>query len=262
MKNLPIASKLLCVLCFSLLLFSCVPLKKVKYLQDAEGVAPVSEFQILKPEHKLQPGDNLFIRILSLDQKSNEVFSNITGAVASGGYYTSDQSLYLSSFMVNDSGYITFPLLGNFRASGHTVFELEQNLNKAIGAMIKEANVIVKLVLFNISVIGEVGAPGRYPIYTNRVNIFEVLAMARDLTTFANKKKVQIIRNKGDKNTIIALDLTSKDILKSPYFYLEPNDIIYVEPSTNKSFAFETFPYSLIISTLTTVIVIATYFKK
>jgi len=262
MKNRLFVFKLFCLLSISILLFSCVPLKKIRYFQDKEGVAPVSEFQIPQPEYVLQPGDNLYIRILSLDQKSNEDFSNITGSSSTSGNYVTEQTLYLTSYMVNDSGYIVFPLLGSIRASGLTLSELERSISNSTGAMIKEASIIVKLVLFNVSVIGEVGAPGRYPIYNNKANIFEVLAMARDLTTFANRNKVQIIRNEGGKNTIITLDLTSKDILKSPYFYLEPNDIIYAEPLSHKSFSFETFPYSLIVSTLTTLIVIATYFKK
>ena len=85
--------------------------------------------------------------------------------------------------------------------------------------------------------------------------------MANDLTTFANRSKVQIIRNQGSKNNIVTVDLQSKDILTSPYYYLQPNDIVYIEPLKNKSFAFETFPYALLLGGISTLFIVATYFK-
>jgi len=261
MKNKLVAFKLFCLSIIGLAVISCVPQSKLKYLQDKEGVAPVYDFQNLKPDYKLKAGDYLYIRILTLDQKSNEIFANITGSSASAYMNLTDQNLYISSYLVNDSGYITFPLLGKLYANGKTVSEMEVSLNKATSEIIKEASVVVKLVLYNISVLGEVQSPGKYTVYNNRINIFEALALARDLTTFANRSKVQIIRSDGNKNTIITLDLLSKDILSSPGYYLQPNDIIYIEPLKNKSYAFESFPYALIFSTITTALLIAQYFK-
>ncbi len=254
--------RLICLSIISLAVISCVPLSKVKYLQDKEGVAPVHEFQTIKTEYKVKPGDYLYIRILTLDPKSNEIFSNITGGGGTNGYVSqTDQNLYISSYMVNDSGFISFPLLGKINANGQTVTQLELSLNKAASEIIKESSVVVKLVLFNISILGEVKNPGKYPIYNNRVNIFEALAMANDLTSFANRSKIQIIRTEGSKNSIVTLDLLSKDILSSPYYYLQPNDIIYIEPLKNKTFAFEAFPYALIFSTITTALLIAQFLK-
>jgi len=251
MKNKSVAFKLFCLSIIGLTVISCVPQAKMKYLQDKEGVTPVYEYQSIKPDYKLRPGDYLYIRILTLDQKSNEVFANITGSGGSSGYINmTDQNLYLSSYMVNDSGFITFPLLGNIKATGHTVSEMEHSLNVAASEIIKESSVVVKLVLYNISVLGEVRNPGKYTIYNNRINIFEALALANDLTSFANRSKVQVIRTEGNKNNIVTLDLLSKDILSSPYYYLQPNDVIYIEPLKNKTYTFESFPYALIVSTV------------
>jgi polysaccharide export outer membrane protein len=138
---------------------------------------------------------------------------------------------------------------------------MEANLNSSVSDMLREASVVVKLVMYNVSILGEVKNPGKYAIYNNRVNIFEALAMANDLTTFANRSKVQIIRNQGSKNNIVTVDLQSKDILTSPYYYLQPNDIVYIEPLKNKSFAFETFPYALLLGGISTLFIVATYFK-
>jgi len=262
MKNRLLVLKLLFLAFIGLAVVSCVPLAKTKYLQDKEGVAPVTEFQNIKPDYKIRPGDYLYIRILTLDQKSNEVFASIAGSAAGNSYMNiTDQNLYLTSYYVTDSGYISFPLLGKIDASGKTISEMEASMNKSVSEILREASVVVKLVMYNISVLGEVKNPGKYAIYNNRVNIFEALAMANDLTTFANRSKVQIIRNQGNKNNIVIVDLQDKSILTSPYYYLQPNDIIYIEPLKNKSYAFETFPYALVLGSISTLLIIATYFK-
>jgi polysaccharide export outer membrane protein len=262
MKNKLRALTLFFLATISLAIFSCVPLSKTKYLQDQEGVTPVTEFQNIKPDYKIKPGDYLYIRILTLDQKSNEVFASIAGSAAGNSYMNiTDQNLYLTSYHVTDSGYINFPLLGKIDASGKTISEMENSMNLSVSEILREASVVVKLVMYNVSILGEVKNPGKYAIYNNRVNVFEAIAMANDLTTFANRSKVQIIRNQGDKNSIVTINLQDKSILSSPYYYLQPNDIIYIEPLKNKSFAFETFPYALLLGSISTILIIATFFK-
>lgn len=262
MKTRLIAFKLLCLSIISLVVISCVPQEKMKILQDKEDQPVVNQFQNVKPDYTIKTGDYLYIRVLTLDPKSNEVFANITGNGGNNSYMNyADQSLYLTSYLVNDSGFISFPLLGEIKAAGQTVSEIEASLNKTVSGIIKQSSVVVKLVLYNISVLGEVKAPGKYTVYNNRVNIFEALAMAHDLTSYANRNKVQIIRTVGNQTNIVTVDLQGKDILSSPYYYLQPNDIIYIEPLKNKTFAFETFPYALILASISTVFIIATYFK-
>lgn len=245
-----------------LAMFSCIPQAKMKYLQDKDGDTVRSEFKILKPDYRIKPGDYLYARVVSLDQKSNEVFATIAGSSAGNSYMNiTDQNLYLTSYLVNDSGYIDFPLLGKFFVKESTVTEVQQMLTKSIGEIIVGSSVVVKLVMYNVSILGEVKNPGKISVYNNRINIFEALAMANDITVFGNRSKVQIIRTNGNANNIIILDLMSKDILTSPYYYLQPNDIIYVEPMKEKAYAFETFPYGLVYSTIGLVIVILTFFK-
>jgi polysaccharide export outer membrane protein len=247
----------------ALAMFSCVPQAKMKYLQDKQGDTVKTEFKILKPDYKIKPGDFLYVRVLSLDEKSNELFATIAGSSA-GNYNMNitDQNLYLTSYLVNDSGYIDFPLLGRFLVKDRTIIDVQQMLSKSVSEIIVGASVVVKLVMYNISILGEVKSPGKISIYNNRVNIFEALAMAGDITAFGNRSKVQIIRTEGEKNKIVVLDLLRKDILSSPFYYLQPNDIIYIEPLKEKSYAFEAFPYSLIYSTIGLALVVLTFFKK
>lgn len=248
------------IICLAMI--SCVPQAKMKYLQDNEGDSIKNTYQNIKPDYKLRPGDYLYIRVLTLDQKSNELFASMSGTGGSNGYTnTTDQSLYLTSYLVNDSGFISFPLLGNIPAAGHTVIEMKQILNKQVSEIIRESSVVVKLVLFDISVLGEVKNPGKFTVNKDHINIFEALALANDVTAFGNRSKVQIIRTVGDKNNIVTVDILSKDILASPYYYLQPNDIIYIEPMKEKAYAFETFPYGLVYSSIGLVLVILTFFK-
>lgn len=238
---------------------SCLSQQKIKYLQSAQD-STAAIYTSIRPNHVLQPGDYLYIKFFSLDEKSNEVFASITGAQNYAGQQ-SDQNLYLTSYLIDQEGYVSFPILGRVMAKGKTVAELEKTLGHSIGEIVREASVVVKLVHFNISVIGEVKSPGKYPIYSDRVNIFEALAMAGDLTTFGRRDKVVIVRNNNDQNTVHTINLTRRDLLSSDNYYLQPNDIVYVEPLKNKAFAFETFPYSMVFSTITTLLVIATFFK-
>jgi polysaccharide export outer membrane protein len=244
----------------SLALFSCVPLKKIKYLQTAEGADSVQTFRNVAPDYVLQPGDYLYIRIITLDEKSNSLFNSVSGSATMGGSYT-DQYTYLTSYMVNDTGYINFPVVGQIKAAGLTTDGMTQAIHGKLSEYIKESTVIVKLVSFKISVLGEVGNPGQLTINRDRINIFEAIAMAGDLNTFANRQKVQIIRQEKQGPKVVIFDLTRKSVLGSEYYYLRPNDIIYVEPLKGKQFAFETFPYSLIYSTISMAILIVTFFK-
>lgn len=262
MNNRFVKFQLFVLLIIGLAMISCVPQAKMKYLQDKEGDTVRTEFKVLKPDYKVKPGDYLYTRVVSLDQKSNEIFATIAGSAAGNSNMNiTDQNLYLTSYLVNDSGYINFPLIGKIYAKDQTIDELEQTLTRSVSEIIVGASVIVKLVMYNISVLGEVKSPGKISIYNNRVNIFEALAMANDITPFGNRSKVQIIRTQGDKNNIVVLDIQNKEILSSPYYYLQPNDIIYVEPLKEKTWAFETFPYGLVYSTIGLVLVVLTFFK-
>jgi polysaccharide biosynthesis/export protein len=263
MNTKSIVVKLFYLLIVGLGVISCIPQAKMKYLQDKEGDTVRSEFKILKPDYKIKPGDYIYVRVMSLDEKSNELFATIAGSAA-GNYNMNitDQNLYLTSYMVNDSGFISFPLLGRVYAKDKSVGEMEQTLSKSVSEMISGASVVVKLVMYNISILGEVKSPGKFSVYNSRINIFEALALSGDVTAFGNRSKIQIIRTEGSKNKIVVLNLLSKDILSSPYYYLQPNDIIYVEPMKEKSYAFETFPYGLVYSSIGLILVVLTFFKN
>jgi polysaccharide export outer membrane protein len=126
---------------------------------------------------------------------------------------------------------------------------------------LKETTIIVKLVNFNITFVGEVRRPGEYKIYQDKINIFEAVSMAGDITDYGNRNEVKLMRMTDEGIALHIIDLTREDILESPYYYLKPNDVIYIEPLKGKQFAFATFPYALLFSTITTAIVLLTFLQ-
>ncbi|MDN5329260.1 MAG: polysaccharide biosynthesis/export protein [Bacteroidales bacterium] len=240
----------------------CVPQKKIKYFQSMAGEENINQFEFApRPDYKVKVGDNLYIKVQSLDEKTYKFF-NYDDANRYGSTAYTEASIYLSSYTVNDSGYIQFPFVGKIQVEGLTVEQIKSKLQDIIDQYLKETTVVVKLVNFKITILGEVKNPGTYLIYQDRINMFEALSKAGDLTVFSNKNKVVLVRQTQKGAELHRISLTHKDFLESPYFYLLPNDIIYVEPLRGKQFAFADFPYTLLFSTITTTLLILNYFKK
>ena len=246
----------------SLFLASCVPQKKILYMQVKNEADTMSSFKNQrKIDYRIQPGDNLYIRVVSMDEKTN-IFLNSMG----GGQYsqniTSDAAVYLNSYMVSTKGTVQFPLTGEIYVKNLTVAQVRDTIQQKLGQYLKESVVIVKLVNFNITLLGEVRRPGQYKIYQNNINLFEAVSMAGDLSDFAKRSDVTIIRQSKEGSKVLHVDMTKKDLLSSPYFYLKPNDIVYVPPLKGKQFSFATFPYGVVFSALSTALLLISFFKK
>lgn len=252
---------------FTILAFlfsSCVSQKKIKYLQRKQKADTSTFFEGNKTaDYKIQPKDNLYIRITSLDEKTNQLFNSMnqtTGVGGSTNYYN-DASIYLNSYSVSDEGYIEFPILGKVYIKELTVEQTKSLLQQLVDEYIKESVVIVKMVNFKITILGEIKGPGQLMIYQNKINIFEAISMAGDLTDFANRNKVALIRQVKGGSKIYYLDLTSDKLLSSELYYLAPNDILYISPLRAKQYGFTTFPYTLVFSSITLIVTLITFFQ-
>jgi polysaccharide export outer membrane protein len=265
MKNIFISiSKILILFAILTYLFSsCVSQKKIKYLQQKEKTDTSTYFETNRTgDYKIQPKDNLYIRIMSLDEKTNMLFNSMTTSNnMTGGGYFQDAGIYLSSYSVSDEGYIEFPILGKVFIKELTVEQTKNLLQQLVDEYIKEAVVIVKMVNFKITILGEARNPGSITIYQNKINIFEAIAMAGDLSDFANRNKVTLVRQvKGGSKTYF-LDLTSSKLLSSDLYYLSPNDVLYISPLRVKQYGFSTFPYALVFSSITLIITLLTFLQ-
>ena len=263
MKKTPsFGYRLIPILFLSLLMSSCIPMKRMKYLQPAEEKDQQSAQVFHTPDEKyqVQPGDNLYISVSTLDEKTNSLFNSTLGGSGSG-QSNSDLSVYLSSYTVSDSGFITFPLAGKIQVAGNNEEQIVMLVHQAVDKFLRDARVVVKLTNFKIAVLGEVKKPGQFVVYQNGISIFEVLALAGDLNNYANRNQVQLIRKTAKGNELHYLDLTRKDIINSPYYMLKPNDIVYVAPLNSRNFAFDQFPYAIIFGIISTTLLLMTYFK-
>jgi polysaccharide export outer membrane protein len=238
---------------------SCVPMKKQIYFQAYQDSTKSEYINTKIYDHKLQAGNNLYARVYSLDEKSYEFFNLGYNNQSSNVYY--DAGVYLNSYYIDNDGYVDLPFIGKIYVLGLTVDEAKEKFQAEIDKYLNKTTVIVKLVNFNVTVVGEVQNPGQYKIYQDKINIFEVISLAGDLTTYAKREDLVLVRKNGNKSNIFHIDLLHDNILESEYYYVMPDDIVYVTPLKGKNFAFTAFPYTLVISTISLGLALFAIFK-
>ena len=241
----------LTALLLAIVFASCVPQKKMLYLKEAEMISEAQSKNYVNErsiDYKLQPGDNLYIRALNMvDERSSALLNGETSGRTSN-YMSSDASIYLQSYTIDEEGCIELPLTGKVEVKNLTVEEAKNKLQAELDKYVNQTMLIVKLSNFNLTLLGEVTRPGMYKVYQSQINLFEAVSMAGNMTNFAKRDKVKIIRQTDNGSEIVTVDMGQADILSSPYYYLKPNDIIYVEPLAIKQWGFTTFPYSTVLS--------------
>lgn len=240
---------------------SCIPIKRIEYLQqEVEKTDTLrNHFYNDIAEYRIQPGDNLYIRVKSVLAASDNIFGEDQSR-GSSNYYN-DAGIYLNSYLVNTEGYIDFPFVGSVYLKDLTIEEAKDLISSIVKDYIREATVVVRLALFKITALGEVTRPGQLNIYQNRVTIYEAMAMAGDFTPFARRNQVILLRETQTGTKTVRLNLNDVSVLESEYFYIQPNDVIYVPPVKGKNFAFSQFPYALVFSTISTTLLLINFFK-
>jgi polysaccharide export outer membrane protein len=224
------------LLSISVLFTSCIPTQDLIYLQkkDNSEVDTGISATVSKP-YRLQINDVLSISIKAIDPKLVAIFSTTN----QGDADKSESALYFNGFTVDDHGAIRMPVLGELTVIGFTLDELRVKIEKQLLAdyFKKEANVfvIVKLAGFKYTINGEIGSAGTKTLFQENVTIMEAIANAGDITITGNRKAVTIIRNSPTGVQMHDLDLTDIRVMNSPYFYLQPNDYIYVKPLKQKT---------------------------
>ena len=217
---------------------ACIPVKDLNYLQTKSTQGPQNNISaiVLKP-YRIQINDVLSLKIKALDQKLVDIF-NPTSAVPGGQLYTAD-ALYFEGFTVNDHGSIRIPILGEVPVIGLTLDEIRIKIEKQLltDYFKKEADlfVTVKLAGMRYTVNGEVTLPGTKVLFQDKVTILEAIANCGDITITGNRKDVLIVRQYPHGTEMHSINLLTDDALKSPYFYIQPNDFIYVKPLKQKS---------------------------
>lgn len=232
---------------------SCsTPLHEVTYLNGintgqtyVHGPAP--------EEYKIKPNDQLFIQVIS-DDPMNAAFLNLVNTQGnSGNLGNSANSLELITYLVDEHGNISYPQLGEITVEGLTTAEVRDIVQKRVNSYLESASVFVKLVNRNITVLGEVRSPGQKLMVKNQLTIFEALGTAGDITDYGNRQTVKLIRELPEGKHIALLNLTDPNLITSPYYYVLPHDIIYVEHST-KIYGAKNMPYAAPLSITASVV--------
>ena len=218
---------------------ACKPKQNIVYMSNNNFEQEVSQAQYLGLH--IQEGDRLQILVSAFEEIAVRPFNQSTmaatgssgnGSVSGGGGGAASATEYT----VTTDGTIVFPVLGSIYCKGMTKQQLKQDIESRLKRYLTDPMVTVTLANFNFSVLGEVKGPGQKTSPTERLNLFQAIALAGDLTYDANKTSVKLIRysEQEGKDKVVSLDLSEASIVNSPYYYLQQNDILYVEPDRNK----------------------------
>lgn len=242
------------------LLASCYSNTKLVYLQGRYSENDPTLVRVKRPVYKVQPADILSVQVKSSTETetSNAIF-NV--ASRQNGFNISPGSLFMEGYLIDTQGKILLPIIGEVLVKGLTIEEVQQLIQQSVNKYLNKATVIVKLTSFKITVLGEVKNPGYMYVYSSQVSVLEGLGLAGDLTPFASRKNVKLIRQVPDGNQVILLDLTNPQLLRSDYFFLMPNDVLYVEPLEARSRKTNLEILSVVFAGLTTAVLIFSYIQ-
>ena len=221
------------------LLSGCTSYKKSQYLRHDEVLEAVKQYG-MQYDYRVMPKDELTITVSTSDPEASASFYRRLGQSKNGGGSNAQgvSNAKLLDYLVDNNGCIDYPILGMLKVEGMTANELETEIaNRIEGTYLKTRPVVtVRLSNYKISVLGEVTSPGTYTVPSEKISIYGALAMAKDLTIYGCRDNVKLIREDANgKKSIHELNLNDANLINSPYYYLQQNDVIYVTPNKTKS---------------------------
>lgn len=226
------------ILLIFILTFSCKPKENMIYMSNHNFEQEVNQARYTGL--KIKQGDILEIVVSAFDDIAVKPFNlNTITTTSNLSEPNMGSSTTGSKYVVSTDGFITFPVLGKIYCQGMTKQQLKEDLEQRLKQYLIDPLVDIRLVNLNISVLGEVKIPGSKTPTTERINLFQALALAGDMTDYADRTKVKLLRysEESKKDSVIQLDFSDASIVNSSYYYLQQNDILYVEPDKNKQIA-------------------------
>lgn len=237
-----------------ILFFSCASRKDIVYYQNIDSLSVKEKSNSY--EIKIQPDDLLYIIVSADDTEAAAQFNLNSIKLPNPLRLDFSQGQEVNQlYLVNEAGYINFPVLGKMKVSGLTRTELLKTLEEKIGVYIKDPIVNLRINNFKISVLGEVNTPGTYNIGSERITLIEALTMAKDLTIYGKRNNILIIREIDGVKSYNRVDITKADFINSPFYYLGQNDIVYVEPNKNKINGAAVGPNTSVIISVTSILI-------
>lgn len=235
--------RMILTLLLLLAIASCAPVKKLKFVADTGPGSIKNDFFNDRSEKTIQPFDYLYIKIFSLDERTNSIFNERS--------YSIDNELL--SYVVDDEGNITMPFIGNIYVKDLTINEAKDKIDSALIKYLNNISVIVRFVSNKITVLGEVAYPGQHAFYDEKVTVFQAIGFAGGTTAFGDLSRVTLVREKDNVISYYYLDLTKKNIASSEYYYLLPNDVLVVNPIKAKYRELKDYALTLTATVLTSI---------
>lgn len=251
------------ILLVSLLLSSCVTSRKVNLMQEpGKNGVPHYADTLSYEDYEIRIGDRLYVYVYSVDERVSRMFNPQGSGVSAAqmrqqmtnGYVSGSYSLY--TYLVEADGTIDFPMLGHIEVRGKTTREVKQLIENDLNVYIKGygeykmTSVEVNVVQRSFSVISDRGS-GVFSLQKEKVTIFEALAMAGDIGDFGDRSKVRIVREKEGKTEVMTVDVRSKDIINSEFYYIEPNDVIYIQKIKGQAFGINSVTTAISVAATT-----------
>ncbi|MFW5759931.1 MAG: polysaccharide biosynthesis/export family protein [Cyclobacteriaceae bacterium] len=231
---------------------SCVPQKKLKYARETHHSK--TTYENIRKQKTIRPFDELYIKILSIDEETAQIFYN-------PNEMRGISNLNLLSYLVNENGNIDFPFVGKILVKNLTLDQAGQKIQNSLEEYLPNTEVVVKYVNNQITILGEVERQGEYVFVDDKITIFQALGLAGGISRYGNRENVVLVRDMDNKITYHEIDLTRRNVVESPYYYLLPDDLIIVEPLRAKSWSYQNVTYSTLLSTVTTVLAILYFFN-
>ena len=233
-KNMKKYGYIAFVLC---VLAGCASQKQISYLQDV----PDDYRQKITQDYglRIHPDDLLSIMVNSKDPELAQMFNlpMVSYQIANSNTgYAGGQNRVLG-YLVDKEGNIDFPQLGVIKVQGMTRAELTKYIKNQLieKGLVKDPIVTIQFLNFKVSVLGEVNRPGTFEITSDRITLLDALSLAGDLTIYGQRENIKVVREENGERVVVSLDLRNKDLLSSPYYYLQQNDVVYVEPNATKA---------------------------
>lgn len=235
-KNYPFLIFISCMLI--LIITSCASKKDIAYFQKNTSPDTLTMVQAYIP--KIQVSDILAISVTSLDPESDRMFNPYTmlnaqsATGAQQGVTTQLSQAPSNGYVVDEKGQIILPLVGALKVTGQTTSQLRDTISRRLLTFLKEPTVNVRLMNYKVSVLGEVARPSTFLVPNERITITEAISLAGDLTITGKRSNILVIREENGKKEFGQVNLNDRGVFSSKYYYLHPNDIVYIEPSRGK----------------------------
>lgn len=211
---------------------SCASKKDIEYFQNIDALGEGSKSAY---EPQIQPDDLLMIIVSAADPKAAMPFNlSIVGVTGADDIERANAQQRFQTYLVDNKGYIQFPLMGPVKLGGLTRSEALAKLNTELSKYIKDPIVNMRIANYKVSLMGEVARPGSFTIQTERITLPEAISMAGDMTIYGNRSEILVIRESDGTKTYNFVDITKADFIKSEFYYLKQNDLVYVKPNKTR----------------------------